>query len=132
MNLLFEYTKFHIGIYLTLAAAFITLGTSKFSGKLPKFKPGLVWAAVISIAIAGFAGGVVASSITQSPSTSVPEFLKQPTGPWSMTWWTGQTWTCIEHTAFWIGIIFVLLSFKFRTWTDTEEAIKAAHSDVQR
>ena len=111
LELLFDYTKFHIGVYLTLAAAYITLGTSHLSDNLPKLNAGFVWTAVIFIAIAGFAGGVIASSITQSQSANVEEFLKDPTGPWSMECFPGRTWIYIEHTAFWIGIVFVLLSY---------------------
>jgi hypothetical protein len=96
LELLFDYTKFHIGVYLTLAAAYIT-----------------VWPAVIFIIIAGFAGGVIASSITQTKSVSVESFLKEQTGPWGTTWFTGKWWTYIEHTSFWIGIACVVLSFAY-------------------
>lgn len=97
LELLFEYTKFHIGVYLTLAAGYITLGTSKL---LPQLRPRFVWTAVIFIAIAGFAGGVVASSITQSQSANVATFLSKETGPWSIECLKAQTWIYIEHTAF--------------------------------
>jgi hypothetical protein len=114
LELLFEYTKFHIGIYLTLAAVYITLGTSRISGSLPKVNQNFVWPAVFSIAFAGFSGGVIASSITQTQAPNVTEFLKEQTGPWNTHLLTVLNWTYIEHTAFWLGIAFIMLSFKFR------------------
>ena len=113
LELLFDYTKFHIGVYLTLAAAYITLATSKIGETLPKLNPNFVWPAVICIMVAGFAGGVIASSITQSERTNVTDFLKDPTGPWSMRLFSGKWWAYIEHTFFWAGIICVVLSFAY-------------------
>jgi hypothetical protein len=113
LELLFDYTKFHIGVYLTLAAAYITLATSKIGDTLPKLNPYFVWPAVIFIIIAGFAGGVIASSITQCGCTTVADFLNQSTGPWDTHLLTGWWWTYIEHTTFWIGIVCVVLSFAF-------------------
>ena len=113
LELLFDYTKFHIGVYLTLAAVYITLATSKIDGTLPKLNPTFVWPALFFIIVAGFAGGVIASSITQSRSANVSEFLKEKTGPWSMKLCSGKWWTYIEHTFFWAGIVSVVLSFAY-------------------
>jgi hypothetical protein len=113
LELLFDYTKFHIGVYLTLAAAYITLATSQIGSILPKLNPKFVWPAVIFIIIAGFAGGVIASSVTQTKSVTVESFLKEQTGPWSTSWFTGKWWTYIEHTSFWMGIACVVLSFAY-------------------
>jgi hypothetical protein len=113
LELLFDYTKFHIGVYLTLAAAYITLATSKIGGTLPKLNSKFVWPAVVFIIVAGFAGGVIASSLTQTNSANVEGFLKEETGPWHTTWFTVRTWTYIEHTVFWAGIVCVVLSFAF-------------------
>ena len=113
LELLFDYTKFHIGVYLTLTAAYITVATSKFSDKLPKLPPTFVWTAVAFISLAGFAGGVITSSITQTESKKVKEFLEEPAGPWNWTWefMPVRRWIYLEHTAFWIGVVCVLLSF---------------------
>jgi ABC-type Fe3+-siderophore transport system permease subunit len=111
LELLFDYTKFHIGVYLTLAAVYITLITSKVGGKLPKLQPQFAWIALLFIITSGFAGGVIASSITQCGCSKVAEFLNQDIGPWSTHPFSGRTWTYIEHTSFWIGIVFIVLSF---------------------
>jgi hypothetical protein len=108
LELLFDYTKFHIGVYLTLAAAYITLATSQLGARL---NPNFVWLALMFIIVAGFAGGVIASSLTQTKSVTVESFLKEHTGPWGTAWFTGKWWTYIEHTSFWIGIVCVVLSF---------------------
>ncbi len=106
-------TKFHIGLYLTLTASYITLATSKVGGKLPQLHPWLAAFAVVAFLIAGLAGGVIASSITQCECASAAEFLKRELGPWSTRVFTGLHWTYIEHTFFWIGIGLAVLSFKF-------------------
>ena len=113
LELLFDYTKFHIGVYLTLTAAYITVATSKIGDTLPRLNQLFVWPAVIFITVAGYAGGIIASSITQSQSATVEGFLNEKTGPWSMRALTGKWWIYIEHTSFWIGIICVVMSFVF-------------------
>jgi hypothetical protein len=59
------------------------------------------------------AGGVIASSITQTQKRSSQEFLEEATGLWN--WksihFPSRIWTFIEHTAFWIGLIAAVLSF---------------------
>ncbi len=85
LELLYDYTKFHIGLYLILASAYITLATSKIGRKdaLPILQPALVWIAVALFMVAGIAGGVIASGIPQSRSNSADEFLKEKIGPWN-------------------------------------------------
>ena len=111
LELLFDYTKFHIGVYLTLTAAYITLATSKLGGGLPQLNLHFVWPAVALISFAGFAGGVIASSITQTSSNTVADFLDEKAGPWNWLFMKVRSWIYIEHTAFWIGVICVVLSF---------------------
>ena len=58
-----------------------------------------------------FSGGVIASSITQRLSKNVEEFLEEKTGPWNIRRVKVRVWIYIEHTAFWMGVICVVLSF---------------------
>ncbi len=114
LELLFDYTKFHIGLYLTLTAAYITVATAKINEKpLLTLDPRFFWPAIVAFMVAGLAGGVIASSITQTQKRSSQEFLEEPTGPWN--WkkihFRAQIWTYIEHTAFWIGLIAAVFSF---------------------
>jgi len=115
LELLFDYTKFHIGVYLTLTAAYITLATSNLSSSLPKLNTHYVWPAIGFISLAGFAGGVIASSITQTSKNTVAEFLDADVGPWNWNFMKVLWWIYVEHTAFWIGVICVVLSFATHT-----------------
>jgi hypothetical protein len=115
LELLYDYTKFHIGVYLILTSGYITLATSKIGRKdaLPILQPALVWIAVVLFLVAGIAGGVVASGITQSKASSADDFLKENIGPWSTALFPARAWVYIQHTAFWLGLIFAVLSFVF-------------------
>ncbi len=126
LELLFDYTKFHIGVYLTLASSFITVASLKRGDDfaLPT-RRGLVILAMLLFMLAGLAGGVIVSEITQcygidrSPPvkrcTSTREFLAADMGPWDGTALSlkGRQWTYVEHTAFWAGLLSALGAFLF-------------------
>ena len=83
LELLFDYTKFHIGLYLTLTAAYVAVATAKIDDKpVLALHESFLWLAVIAFMLAGLAGGVIASSITQTAARSSEEFLSFPIGPW--------------------------------------------------
>ena len=66
---LYDYTKFHIGIYLSAAAGLVTLLASKDAGWVIATLIGnqyLLYAAFVSLILAGMCGGMVATSITES------------------------------------------------------------------
>jgi hypothetical protein len=115
LELLYDYTKFHIGLYVVLTSVYITLVTAKIGRKdaLPILQPALAWIAVVLFIVAGIAGGVIASGITQSKSGGAAEFLKEDIGPWNTTLFPARVWVYIEHTAFCLGLIFAVLSFVF-------------------
>lgn len=128
LKLLYDYTKFHIGFYLTLASGFITIASlKKGEGFALDLKQNLVWIAMGLFMLAGFAGGIIVSSITQclgltgseTPDVcrSTHAFLKQDLGPWRLKWFSGRVWTEIEHTAFWAGLAAAFFSFKSRAAT---------------
>jgi hypothetical protein len=97
---LFDYTKFHIGLYLTLGGALV----AAIGAKTPVvFDAPTMWIAVILIGIAGMAGGIVASSLPEAPT--LDGFFQNFTGPWGLQLLKGKWWTHLEHTAFWAGII---------------------------
>jgi hypothetical protein len=102
VKLLFDYTKFHIGLYSALIAAMVT--ALNLRSKL-NFSVNAEWAlaAVLFIAVAGLAGGTIASSLPHF--TSIKTFWTTRLGPYRLELFAGETWTYIEHSAFWAGVI---------------------------
>lgn len=114
LELLFDYTKFHIGVYLTLTSAYIAAYKVRLDG-LSIFELNLFFVslAIICFMIAGLSGGVIVSSITQTTERSSQSFLQQSIGPWNgpLFHFKALVWTWIEHTAFWLGLICAAISF---------------------
>jgi hypothetical protein len=114
LELLFDYTKFHIGLYLTLTTAYIAATALKKGPDTPvlSINAHFFWPAVLCFMVAGLAGGVIASSITQTDSRSAREFLNQSVGPWD--WhrlhFRARVWTWVEHTSFWFGLVLAAIS----------------------
>lgn len=115
LELLYDYTKFHIGLYLSLTAGYITASTAKLPDKpFLSLNRYFFWGAVFAFIFAGIAGGIIASSLTQTDARSSQEFLNKEIGPWNeMIRLPGWAWTYIEHTSFWIGLFLALLSFSW-------------------
>jgi len=102
-----DYTKFHIGIYISLTAAAIAL---------VEIKPEMAGFVSIKIAIAcfviaGTSGGVIAGNIPLYGAWT--DFEEAPIGPWGCSIWRFRRWAHIEHTAFWIGVLAVVLELGF-------------------
>lgn len=100
---LFDYTKFHIGMYTTLIAAIVgvfandTLKVS-YTGLVPFIK-----VVIVMFLVAGAAGGLVASSIPFFKTFDA--FSQAWLGPWSFEIIPAIWCTHVEHTAFWIGCV---------------------------
>jgi hypothetical protein len=102
---LYDYTKFHIGIYLSAGGVIVTLLGSDKAAWLISCLVGnrnLLWASLIFVLLAGIAGGVIASSLASSENFT--DFWEKPQGPLCFGWFRGQYWTWVEHLAFWISI----------------------------
>ena len=115
LELLYGYTEFHIGVYLTLTAAYIGLTTASVNNsRLVDVRKELVWVAIVLFMIAGVAGGVIASSITQCNCASSATFLQSDIGLWNWkaTYFKALHWTWIEHTSFWAGLIAAIASIR--------------------
>ena len=119
LELLYDYTKFHIGVYLTVAGAYITAAFATVNN-LPVLPLNLylLGPAVVFTMVAGFAGGVIVSSLTQWHSGGTTDFLHSKIGPWDwhLLWFRGKSWTYIEHTAFWLGLLAAAASFLPKNW----------------
>src|SRR5262245_29005751 len=80
LKLLFDYTKFHIGLYSTLATLVLVALGLKNKGWDLDFVPALLWVSVFSMGLAGLAGGIIAGSVPQRAGFS--EFWTTRTGPY--------------------------------------------------
>lgn len=122
---LYDYTKFHIGVYLSLTTAYIAIATLKPTALpdttsrcassigvygLIATDPWFMALAVASFMLAGLAGGVIVSSITQYSGPDSADFLARRIGPVTWEWFNGITWTRIEHIAFWVGLCSAIAS----------------------
>lgn len=96
LKLLFDYTKFHITAYLTLAGAFVAV----LNGAGP-LKPNriLLGVSIAFIVIAGAAGGVVASNLPYHADART--FADEQIGPWCCKPMKASSWMTLEHLAFW-------------------------------
>jgi MFS family permease len=119
LDLLFDYTKFHIGAYLTLAGSFITVASIKKGDDFAlQVHRRLAFAAMIFFMVAGLAGGVIVSTITQcygDTCKTTSKLLEMPIGPWNgkVIVASGQMWVYIEHTSFWCGLVLAVLAFLY-------------------
>jgi hypothetical protein len=110
---LFDYTKFHIGIYLSSGGALVTL-IGVAADKDKTFVAHLVGSplclaiSLFLMAIAGMAGGVIASSCTEC--NTYEEVWEEKQGPFGWSWFTGRIWARIEHAAFWFSALFFSVS----------------------
>jgi hypothetical protein len=105
---LYDYTKFHIGIYLSTAGGVTALAASKdldwIVAKLIGFPP-LLYVALVLLVFAGMCGGMVATSITKSLTFDEFWAKKHYPGKSSRLGATGETWVHNEHRFFWASLI---------------------------
>jgi hypothetical protein len=98
---LFDYTKFHIGIYITLGAALISvtkLGEVKLSASE-------IWFLRLGIAglfVAGLGGGVIAANTVTY--LNYTEFNSIKIGPLGLPLFHYSVWAGLEHCSFWFAI----------------------------
>jgi hypothetical protein len=104
---LYDYTKFHIGVYLLAAGAVVTLsGSETLSPAVQRVvnHPCLLMLTILAMAVAGLAGGIIASTCATAEKLS--DVWKTPIGPWHFRWMSGAAWARLEHTAFWFSAAF--------------------------
>jgi hypothetical protein len=112
LKLLMDYTKFHIGLYITLfsaIAAVLTAANGHWLKALPAASLIGLRVGAVSLIVAGAAGGIIGSSIPEA--TDWKTFRQTPLGPaWLETSWTYDRWAAVEHGAFWVTILVVAAS----------------------
>lgn len=107
IRLLFEYTKFHIGLYASLIAALMgvmKVGNQRVSSDFVPF----LKATLLCFVLAGAAGGIIASTISVD---YMPLVHQEAIGPFGINVLTADWWAHIEHFAFWVGILASVLGF---------------------
>ncbi len=103
---LYDYTKFHIGIYILAATTMITVAGSEDQSS---FLDGLIkhpWAllgAIAAMALAGAAGGIIVSSC--AIARKLEEVWDRKIGPWGWRWMSGRSLARLEHAAFWASVL---------------------------
>lgn len=111
---LFDYTKFHVGLYASLifgVVALVGLGDESTVRDTVILIP--IVAAVMCWVVAGFSGGLILGNMVESdgdinkfrdgvlePIPGIKEFGKN-----------GKWWEDLEHRSFWIGVAAALLAF---------------------
>src|SRR6185503_16056930 len=103
-----DYTKWHIGIYLSVAggltAAVGYIAEKKADALAPYVSsPKVLFASIIAMFLAGICGGVVASSCTGC--TTYEELWHERQGPFGLKFLLGRYWAGLEHFFFWLSAI---------------------------
>ena len=109
LDRLFEYTKFHIGIYLSSGGGLVVLVASADKSEFVKSvigSPRALAMALILMIIAGLAGGVVASATTRNRSFDGVWLEAQ--GPFRRM--KGRDWASLEHYSFWASVTLIAYS----------------------
>lgn len=115
---LYDYTKFHIGIYLSSSAGLAGLISAiaphpdkvTFLGQFIG-SPALLGLSLLFMVLAGACGGVVATTLTEV--RAFDDFWSGSTGP---SWWprrgrlSGQAWVAAEHLFFWASLLCALVA----------------------
>jgi len=108
---LYDYTKFHIGIYLSAAGGLAALISTAADGTKTSYIRSLIGApralgvAFAFLVFAGVAGAIVATSAIESES--YVEFSRTPQGAHGLKPFLGATWVRIEHACFWLSLVFL-------------------------
>lgn len=116
---LYDYTKFHIGIYLGFAGGIVGLISTAAEGPSKiEFITGLVgcpsflWLSLLAMFIAGVAGAIVATSTIECKTYA--DFTDNAQGAFGCKCLNGKQWVSNEHGAFWISLFFLAGSILLR------------------
>ncbi len=135
LDRLYDYTKFHIGIYLSAASGLATLLGSKEAGWVISTIIGnqyLLYLAFFLMVLAGMCGAIVATSITECQTFN--EFWKEkehaPTTLKCLKG-TGQCWVAREHAFFWASLLVLAASILIHWPSSPVPSIKSELSEGQ-
>jgi|GEM_PF-1804588 len=124
---LYDYTKFHIGMYTTLIAIIVgVFSTESIQTKYGELEQYVIFALIL-YSLAGMCGGLIASSIPAFKKYK--DFISSPLFPWDLTErsFTAKTFTHLEHLFFWAGTGLVVFGTvkeiflqKYKIWESNE------------
>jgi hypothetical protein len=120
LKLLYDYEKFHIGLYGAMITGFSVI----LKGWSQDLAPFMIWALVLvilSLLVAAICGAILASSVidvygnyelwNSNTSASLNSFWTKKIGPYKWGWCRAQTFWRVGHTAFWIAVFLAVGSF---------------------
>ena len=114
---LFQYTKFHVGLYGALTfgtATLLQFGDKNGAPTSTVLMFGVM--AILAWVLAGFSGGVILGTLV-GHCGGLQRFRQKRTGPLKCGWFSGATWECIEHCSFWLGVVSALLALCARLYS---------------
>jgi hypothetical protein len=106
LKLLFDYSKFQIGLYSTFAI--VLTGAMAFQPVVFRFHRGFMTLAVAFICLAGLAAGVIASRCAHFGSWN--ELWATKIGPFRWKCLEGEYWTYLQHVCFGLALAAAVLS----------------------
>jgi len=106
LKLLFDYSKFQIGLYTTFAI--VLSGAMAFQPVVFRFHRGFMIVAVVFIGLAGMAAGIIASRCAHFASWN--ELWAAKIGPFRWNCLRGEYWTYLQHVCFGLALAAAALS----------------------
>jgi len=101
---LFDYTKFHVGLYSGLVfGVSVMIGIKGPTTNSPAVIL-LAALAVLSWVLSGFSGGVILGTLVEFNGT-LSDFKKETIGPSRLPRMKGESWENMEHWSFWFGVL---------------------------
>jgi hypothetical protein len=120
---IYDYTKFHIGMYSVLLTGLVALSNYTKGGDFGRSYGKIIFAIIIILLIGGIAGALAASRIVYGPwsngsfQTGDNEFWKTQTKGegkgWEFSWTWAEVCLGIEHYAFWIALVISIIAFAY-------------------
>ncbi|TCG04163.1 hypothetical protein BZM27_42835 [Paraburkholderia steynii] len=107
---LYDYTKFHIGIYLSAAGALATLIVAIANGSVTSTiflsladSPTALVIGLVCMTCAAVCGGCVATSAIEC--RTYEELMEERQGVLGSRLWRGKYWVWLEHFFFWASVL---------------------------
>ncbi len=117
LELLYDYTKFHIGMYVTLiSAVFALIGLDFLSNENLHLMKWHLLVGLIGLSLAGVFGSLVASSVPMTNAKSFDLFMAEKVGPWWAKWISVERAVYTEHTCFWLAMAALLTGALRMIW----------------